>query len=183
MADYFTRSEYVGFAQGLSLQERTNVRKRAETRSPDRAIFLSHSSKDEDILPGVIRILELHGATVYIDKKDPGLPPYTNKETAASLRLRIRQARKFILLASENSKDSRWVPWELGIADGYKSFDNIAVLPVLEDTRQDSWTSWEYLGLYDRVAWKMFRGKEEEEWMVWDRRENTAHPLRTWLNR
>lgn len=165
------------------MQERTNIRKRAEERSPSGATFLSHSSKDQDILPGVIHILENHGATVYIDKKDPHLPPYTNKDTAATLKNRIRQSRKFMLLATENSKDSRWVPWELGVADGYKSFDHIAIFPVLEDTKRDSWTKWEYLGLYDRVAWRTFRGKEKEEWMVWDRKENTASALAKWLAR
>ncbi len=48
---------------------------------------------------------------------------------------------------------------------------------------QDSWTNWEYLGLYDRVAWEKFRGREKDEWMVWDRRENTALALAEWLSR
>ncbi|MBN8291425.1 toll/interleukin-1 receptor domain-containing protein [Rhodobacter sp. NTK016B] len=183
MANFFTRSQFRGFTENLSLQERTNIRKRAEERSPSGTTFLSHSSKDQDILPGVIRVLENHGATVYIDKKDSSLPPYTSKDTAAKLKNRIQQSKKFVLLATENSKDSRWVPWELGVADGNKSFDNIAIFPVLEDTMNDSWTNWEYLGLYDHVAWRKFRGKEKEEWMVWDRRKNTASALAQWLAR
>jgi len=183
LADFFTRSEVRGFTRGLSLNEQTNIRKRAEARSPSGTVFLSHSSNDHDILPGVIRVLENHGAKVYIDKKDPSLPPYTSKDTAATLKNRIEQSKKFMLLATENSKDSRWVPWELGVADGYKSFDNIAIFPVLEDTMSDSWTNWEYLGLYDRVAWKKFKGNEKDEWMVWDRRENTALALAKWLAR
>lgn len=75
------------------------------------------------------------------------------------------------------------MPWELGVADGYKSFDNIAIFPVLEDSMSDSWTNWEYLGLYDRVVWRKFKGKEKDEWMVWDRRENTARALAEWLAR
>ena len=183
MANFFTRSQVRGFTQNLSLQEQTNIRKRAEERSSSGTTFLSHSSKDQDILPGVIRILENQGATVYIDKKDPSLPPYTSKDTASTLKSRIGQSKKFVLLATENSKDSRWVPWELGVADGCKSFDNIAIFPVLEDTMGDSWTNWEYLGLYDRVAWKKFKGNEKDEWMVWDQRENTALTLAQWLAR
>lgn len=76
---YTTREEFRGFATDINLKERTNVRKRAEDRSPQGAIFLSHSSKDDDLLTGAIHILENHGASVYIDKKDPELPPYTNK--------------------------------------------------------------------------------------------------------
>lgn len=181
MANFFTRSQVRSFTDNLSLQERTNIRKRAEERSPSGTAFLSHSSKDQDILPGIIQILENHGATVYIDKKDPSLLPYTSKDTAFTLKNRIGQSKKFVLLATENSKDSRWVPWELGVADGYKSFDNIAIFPVLEDTMNDSWTNWEYLGLYDRVVWRKFKGKEKDEWMVWDRRDNTARALAEWF--
>ena len=72
------------------------------------------------------------------------------------------------------------VPW---VADGFKSQDKIAIFPVLEDTMSGSWTNWEYLRLYDRVAWRKFKGNEKNEWMVWDRRENTALDLAKWLAR
>ncbi len=39
-----------------------------------KTVFLSHSSKDAELLPGAITILENHGGYVYIDKKDPRLP-------------------------------------------------------------------------------------------------------------
>jgi hypothetical protein len=133
-------------------------------------------------LIGAIRLLENHGATVYIDKKDPALPPYTNKETAKSLKDRIHQSRRFILLASKNSKDSRWVPWELGIADDHKGVNRIAVLPTVENEKDHSWTNWEYLGLYDRIVWGELDGQSEKVWMVLDEHENTASELSTWLS-
>lgn len=183
MLSYTTKDEFVSFAADMNLRERTELRERAEDRSPNGATFLSHSSKDNELVAGAIRILQGHGATVYIDKKDPSLPPYTNKETASTLKTRIKQSKKFVLLASENSKESKWVPWELGLADGYKSSSQIALFPAVEKRQQTAWTSWEYLGLYDRIVWGTLQGHQKEVWMVLDETKNTATELSEWLRR
>src|SRR5205823_6157132 len=98
--------------------------------------FLSHSSSDLEILPGVISLLQSHGGTVYVDKKDEALPPYTSRETAVALRRRIAESENFILFATKSSKDSRWMPWELGISDGMKQSSRTAILPAV-DTSND----------------------------------------------
>jgi hypothetical protein len=110
--EYITRDKFERWGAELSVQMRKSIVETAETRSATHATFLSHSSKDKEILPGVIRILRNHGADVYVDKKDATLPPYTNRETASKLRTRISASKKFVLLASSNIKASRWVPWE-----------------------------------------------------------------------
>lgn len=181
MIDYFTRADFRRFATNMQVQDREALMKRAEERSPHGATFLSHSSKDKDALPGVVRILENHGASVYIDKKDPTLPPYTNKDTANTLRQRVSQSRRFVLLASENSKESRWVPWELGLADGFKNNNKIALFPVVEKSTDTAWISWEYLGLYDRIVYGDLKGYNEKVWMVLDKKQNTATELARWL--
>lgn len=130
---------------------------------------------------GAVRLLTGHGAKVYIDKKDPALPPYTSKDTAIGLKNRIQQSRKFVLLASKNSKDSRWVPWELGIADQAKGLGRVAILPTVETQTDVTWSSWEYLGLYDRIVWGDLQGQQKRVWMVLDERKNTATELSTWL--
>jgi len=126
-------------------------------------------------------LLTGHGATVYIDKKDPALPPYTNKATAIGLKTRIQQSNKFVLLASKNSKESRWVPWELGIADQAKGLSRVAILPTVETQTDAKWSSWEYLGLYDRIVWGDLEGEGKRVWMVLDERKNTATKLSLWL--
>jgi len=113
MVEYITRDEIRGNAGPLT--EQASIVRKAEARSPTGSSFLSHSTKDADLLPGVIAILERHGAAVYVDKKDESLPPTTSRETASILKNRIKQCRKFILLTTKNSKDSRWMPWELGL--------------------------------------------------------------------
>lgn len=181
MIEYATRSDLLGFAANLNLSEQAAVRKAAEDRSTEGATFLSHSSKDQELAIGAVRLLTGYGATVYLDKKDPALPPYTNKDTAIGLKTRIQQSRKFVLLASKNSKDSRWVPWELGIADQAKGFGNVAVLPTVESQSDVTWSTWEYLGLYDRIVWGDLEGKAKRVWMVLDERNNEATELSKWL--
>lgn len=183
MYEYATKADFTRFASSRTINEQAQVRKSAEDRSPAGATFLSHSSEDHELLVGAISLLEDHGATVYVDKKDPSLPPYTNKETASGLKNRIYQSNKFVLLASKNSKDSRWVPWELGIADERKGLNKVAILPAVDSVSDVSWTNWEYLGLYDRVVWGDLNGYKEKIWMVIDERANTASTLFDWLKK
>lgn len=181
MARNVTKHELRNFsAQHTPSQRAQLIKSMASSRGT--TTFLSHSSKDTDILTGAMEVLHNHGADVYIDEIDPAMPPYTSEETAALLKQRIAQTSRFVLLTTENSKDSRWVPWELGIADGNKGLDKIALFPASEKTNNDNWASWEYLGLYRRIVWGRLSGHEKELWMVLNVRENTATPLRTWLS-
>lgn len=130
MIEYPTFESLRARQRNFLTEEKQRIVTAAAKRSPVGSTFLSHSSKDTEILPAVIKLLDDHGGSVYIDKKDPDLPPTMSRETATVLRERIVASRKFILLASRNSKDSRWMPWELGISDGVKRSRNTAVLGV-----------------------------------------------------
>ncbi|RYF44853.1 MAG: TIR domain-containing protein, partial [Cytophagaceae bacterium] len=155
----------------------------ASERSPLASTFLSHSSKDSDLLPGVVHLLQSHGAVVYIDKKDETLPPFTCRSTALTLRGRIEQSKKMVLFATENSKDSRWVPWELGLGDGLKKGNSVAILPSIETNSDQEWVEREYLGIYDRIVFGRIQGIEDMLWMVLNQEKNTAMSLRSWLSR
>jgi hypothetical protein len=54
-----------------------------------------------------------------------------------------------MMLATEKSLASRWVPWELGYADGKKGFANMAILVVKED--RFAFPGNEYVSLYPRI--------------------------------
>ncbi|WFS69323.1 toll/interleukin-1 receptor domain-containing protein [Agrobacterium leguminum] len=181
MPEFVTRAELRSFAAKKTSTEQQVIRKNASSRSLNGSTFLSHSSKDEDLVVGATIVLENHGALVYTDEKDPEMPPYTTAETAALLKTRIRQTKRFVLLTSKKSKDSKWVPWELGVADGSKGMSPIALFPSADSPTDMSWASSEYLGLYQRIVWGKIRGREKEEWIVWDERPNTAVTLRHWL--
>lgn len=183
MIRFATRDDFSRFTKEIGDADRTALRKRAEDRSPNGTTFLSHSSRDQELVVGAIRVLEGHGATVYIDKKDSSLPPYTNEQTAQTLKDRINQSRKFVLLASENSNQSKWVPWELGLADGYKGIGKVAIFPNVQSNENTAWTSWEYLGLYDRIVWGDLEGESDRVWMVYNKKSHTACKLNVWLSR
>ncbi len=181
MAQYITRDVLRALATEIGPVETARVRKAAASRSLQGSTFLSHSSRDDDLVAGAIRVLENHGAKVYVDEIDPEMPPYTNEKTASLLKSRIRETSRFVLLASKNSKESKWVPWELGIADGVKGTSKIALFPASDSSNEKAWASWEYLGLYDRIAWGKLENYQEDVWMVIDERKNTATELGEWL--
>jgi hypothetical protein len=70
--------------------------------------------------------------------------------TAARLRHRITASRSLLVHATEGAKLSRWVPWELGFADGLHR--PVGILPVLAEHRHVfTYKGTEYLGLYPYV--------------------------------
>ncbi len=181
MAVFITRDELRAFAAQKTQREQAALRDSASRRSLTGSTFLSHSSKDQDLVIGATIVLEAHGAAVYIDEIDPEMPPYTTDETANLLKSRIQQAKRFVLLVTKNSKESKWVPWELGVADGYKHLPQIALFPSSDSAYDTTWAETEYLGLYRRIVWGQLQGFSESVWMVLDHKSNTATELRRWL--
>jgi len=181
MPIYATDADLRSRVAALDPRVRSEVVERAARQSAEGSTFLSHSSTDTELLPAVIAILEQHGAVVYVDKKDQTLPPYTSPATAVALRQKIVQARTFVLFATTRSKDSRWVPWELGIADGAKSGAHVAIFPSVDNATNTQWTEREYLGVYDRIVWGRLKGYSEPLWMVWNFQKDSAWSLKDWL--
>lgn len=182
MVQYVSRSELLSLGTTNFAANVARVQ-RAEKRSPTSSTFLSHSSADDEVMPAVVLILENHGADVYLDKKDATLTGKPVREIATTLRSRITQCKKFMLFASEHIKSSKWVPWELGLADGSKRSPNVAVFPAPEKSYEYQWTEQEYLGVYDRVVWGKLEGHQDPLWMVYNQADNTAVTLRHWLTR
>lgn len=178
MADFATFSDLERFR--TRVDEAQMIKRASGTRS-DKTVFLAHSSKDKKQLPAVISILENHGGRVYIDKGDDRLPESPNRETAEILRATIQGCRRFVSFVTTNSKDSRWVPWELGLADGEKGAFPVALFPTANTAYEQDWAEQEYLGLYRRIVWGTMKGWEEPGWMVLDHAENSATGLRKWL--
>lgn len=180
--NFLTMPKAREFSSKRSLYE-SDILRSAET-SYGKNCFLSHSSKDKEYLAGIIAFLESFGAKVYIDKDDQLLPKTTSRETAEGLKTRIKENRRLIILASTNSKTSRWIPWEIGLADGIKNIDSIAILPLTatDDESAFSWPEQEYLSLYNQIVQGRLQGETGNCWMVLDRKANTARLLNEWLS-
>ena len=161
---YFTKQEARNYARSVtasfesysskleSIVESQNYRRQFD-------VFLSHSIRDAELVLGVANILEKMGQKVYIDwvvDKQLSRDSVT-KETAETLRNRMKQSFKLLYLATDNASSSKWMPWELGYFDGLKS-GKVAILPLV-DSESSSFRGQEYLGLYpalDKEALKRF---------------------------
>jgi len=142
--------------------------------------FLSHSSKDAQYLPGVISLLENHGASVYCDLEDERMPKSPNPETAAIVKSQIKQSDRLVVFVTTNSKDSKWVPWELGLGDAKLAPKNVALLPSATRGDDQHWAKQEYLGLYRHIVHGTMIGEPNPLWMVYDYRTNKATKLGDW---
>lgn len=178
MPEYTTTAQMKSFVPVPHEQQR--LLKRAASRQ-SKNTFLSHSSKDNELVPGAVLVLENHGGSVYVDLVDERLPRNPSVETAQVLRNTVNEMRRFVLLVSSNSHGSVWIPWELGLADGQKGVPAVALFPVVQYVSETAWTEQEYLGLYSRIVWGNLEGHDKPLWMVYNHHTNTAGTLSKWL--
>jgi hypothetical protein len=160
----------------------TILREAASTSESSFDVFLSHSVKDADVILGIVAALKQQGLKVYVDWiVDPHMDrSRVTPETAERLRQRMRQSACLVYAHSNQSGSSKWMPWELGYFDGFRSA--VAILPIAQTT-QENFAGQEYLGLYPYIdgsgltLWvnrgaappRLFRGqasyKQFREWL------------------
>lgn len=124
-------------------------------------VFLSHSSDDVELVLGVMILLQEQGLKVYVDWIVDTLLErnLVNRNTASILRNRMKQSHSLIYLATGNATHSKWMPWELGFFDGFKT-DKIAVLPIV-GSANEGFEGQEYLSLYPLVSKDIKNGTTE----------------------
>ena len=144
-------------------------------------IFLSHSTKDSELVAGLKLLLEDMGFKVYVDWiEDPQLSrTHVTKHTAKALQVRMRQCRSLIYAFSNNSSESRWMPWELGYFDGIKQ--KVAVLPITKSSSSNDFKGTEYLGLYYYIT--IAQGQNTLKDYLWVRESSDVYVnFSIWLN-
>lgn len=122
---------------------------RSESRFDKVTIFLSHKHGETEQLDGAISFLKNFGVEIYVDWLDEGMPEETSGETATRIKKKIKENRKFILLATEDAIKSKWCNWELGLGDAAKYIEHIALLPVKAD--YSAYKGSEYLQIYPYI--------------------------------
>lgn len=165
MATYYTKAEARGFASTKIQRSATSDSRRilreevrAATNEDRFDVFLSHASKDGDLILGVKSLLESFGFKVYVDwVDDPQLDrSMVNKENAGLLRRRMRQSKSLVWAATEAASDSKWMPWELGYFDGFRP-NQVAILPLV-DNASDAFKGQEYVALYPIIRKNFYTG-------------------------
>lgn len=174
---FITRDQINRYQKGLSItNESISLKQAAATASSgstaSTSIFLSHSHKDKELIAPALAFLRSHGVTIYVDWMDEGMPDTVSSATAVKIKEKIKQQKKFVLMVTENSKDSRWVPWELGYADPVKGINHIATFPIAERT---DFTKNEYMKIYPKIEYV------SDMWWVWTDDPQKLVKLDTWL--
>jgi len=109
------------------------------------------------------------------------MPSVTNRETAHRIKQKIADPDYFLVLATRNAMNSKWVPWEIGIADRTKPANKIAVIPVIDP--YGTYHGNEYMQLYPSVQLGMLKLTGEKALSVFDVNESTGINIRSWLSR
>jgi hypothetical protein len=180
--DFATFSDFRRFTNELTINEQATIKRASASRTASvrKNTFLSHSSKDAEFLPGVIKLLQDHGATVYCDLDDERMPENPDRETANIIKQQIKSSTRLVIFVTLNSKDSKWVPWELGIGDTVLNPENVALLPTVATSGEQAWARQEYLGLYRHIVYGDLKGEPNKVWMVYDFIKHNATKLSEW---
>lgn len=125
---------------------------RNESKTGNITVFLSHKHDEIEELDGVISLLKSFGVHVYVDWQDDEMPKNTNGATARLIKRKIKENKKFILLATEAAIASKWCNWELGFGDSQKYIENMAVFP-LRNSFGTSYSGSEYLAIYPAIEY------------------------------
>lgn len=167
MATYFTKTEARRAATSAQQQHKRagklagRILKEEAASATDHEIFdifLSHASKDSDLVLGTKAILESLGYKVYVDWIDDAQLDRSNVniETADLLRRRMRQSNSLVWVDTEAATESKWMPWELGYFDGFKP-KHVSILPLTNNST-DKYKGQEYLSLYPVITQDHYQG-------------------------
>jgi hypothetical protein len=131
----------------------SDVKKIRDSRKKENrvTIFLSHKHSDAEVLKSFIFLLRKKGIDVYVDWMDYDMPKTTDGSTAERIKKKIKEMDKFILLATEDAISSKWCNWELGYGDSIKHPENLAILPITNQT-DNIWSGNEYLQIYPIIT-------------------------------
>lgn len=146
-------------------------------------IFLSHSYSDRKVIPGLKSELEALGYSVYVDWIVDKLMSRENvtPKTAEILQKRMKQSKSLFYATSENTVNSKWMPWELGYFDGLKD-KRVAILPIKKNNNfSEDFKGQEYLGLYYYVDISMLQNSTKKALFI-NESSNEYVNYDRWLN-
>ena len=143
-------------------------------------IFMSHSYMDADLISNIYYVLtNQFRYSVYIDWiDDPFLDRHeVTMETASIIRDRMDRCSSLFYVRTENSEDSKWMPWECGYFDGIKH--RVAILPITESITDD-FTGQEYLSLYPYITKDLIKNTTNQSLWV-NKSSNYYVSFEEWL--
>lgn len=146
---YYTEAQLEKLAESREMRNKASSHLYESMASARLSIFLSHSHDDRKRVEGLITDLASRGVDLYVDWNDSSMPRITNRETADKIKQKIAELDLFVVLATNAALASKWVSWEIGIADKTKGEARVLLVPVIP--KLGDWTGNEYLQLYRTI--------------------------------
>lgn len=155
MKDIFEQGSFYSYSQVRLDEAMAPITEYSQYGAKKTTVFISHKHDDLADLKGILGFFQqTYGVKVYIDSQDPSMPKVTSAKTAQSIKERIKQCDKFILLATNNAIESKWCNWELGYGDAQKFDEHIAILPMKPKGANNSdYKGSEYMKIYPSIAY------------------------------
>ena len=162
--------------QNKKVAKRNNEKRRVSQYD----VFLSHSSLDKKDILSLVDLFVNAGYAVYVDWiEDEELDrSEVTPKTAQLLKKRMNSSQGLAYVASSNTVQSKWCPWELGYFDG-KRKKRCCILPIME---AGDFAGQEYLGLYPYLRYGREENEVKEDFWVYDQESDNHITLRNWLN-
>ena len=89
----------------------------AKSEVPVKRIFVSHYNEDRASARKIASWIRDVGMTAFLDIEDPNLPPKDGTEMADYIKGVINASNGLVVVTSEETANSWWVPYEIGVAD------------------------------------------------------------------
>lgn len=106
-------------------RRRTHQRSDANGR-----VILTAAEQDRALQRPALHFLVSQAASLYVDVRESGDPDREPEGYDLWLRTCLAHGRSLVLVATQEGLASKWVPWQLGLAEGFLGRENVAVLPV-----------------------------------------------------
>lgn len=116
----------------------------------DTSLYLSYALLDKRIVNKTADFFRTIHKNIKVDMMINPISERVSVHTSRAVKNKIIRNDKFVFLATSTSIFSKWVNWELGIADCYKAKDDkIVILPVAD--KNSRWLGDVYFKLYPRI--------------------------------
>ena len=80
-------------------------------------IFVSHYNEDSELARKIASWIRNFGMTAFLDVDDPDLPPEDGADLAGYIKRVINESHGLVVVTSNKTVNSWWVPYEIGVAD------------------------------------------------------------------
>lgn len=141
-------------------------------------LFISLSFLDKKLILTLIDLFNNAGYSVYVDWIDDKNLDKNNVsyKTAKFIRNRISECKGLSYIATGNIVNSKWCPWELGLADGLLN-GKACILPILKEP--GVFNGVEFVGIYPIIEFDILKN----DFCIKGQNDNCInYNLKKWLN-